>query len=78
MNKVCRIFLSFEISFWFICIGTFVAVSTIEKGDVVVAEVFDTELIGEGALRTFKEAHQKLVKVCCNQSNRTKIAKFIL
>ncbi|KAL4002504.1 Ribosomal protein L11 methyltransferase (PrmA) family protein [Acanthocheilonema viteae] len=40
-------------------------ISTIEKGDVVVAEVFDTELIGEGALRTFKEAHQKLVKPGC-------------
>lgn len=28
-----------------------------------MAEVFDTELIGEGALRTFKEAHDTLVKV---------------
>lgn len=26
-----------------------------KKGDVIVAEVFDTELIGEGALRSFKE-----------------------
>ncbi|VDK83454.1 unnamed protein product [Onchocerca ochengi] len=40
-------------------------ISTIEKADVMVAEVFDTELIGEGALRTFKEAHQKLVKPGC-------------
>ncbi|VDM12327.1 unnamed protein product, partial [Wuchereria bancrofti] len=40
-------------------------ISSIEKGNVIVAEVFDTELIGEGALRTFKEAHQKLVKPGC-------------
>uniref|UniRef100_A0A914RCP8 Uncharacterized protein n=1 Tax=Parascaris equorum TaxID=6256 RepID=A0A914RCP8_PAREQ len=33
------------------------------KPNIIVAEVFDTELIGEGALRTFKEAHQKLVVV---------------
>ncbi|KAK0420616.1 hypothetical protein QR680_014795 [Steinernema hermaphroditum] len=31
------------------------------KGNIIVAEVFDTELIGEGALRTFKEAHDTLV-----------------
>ncbi|CAI2316705.1 unnamed protein product [Caenorhabditis sp. 36 PRJEB53466] len=30
------------------------------RADVIVAEVFDTELIGEGALRTFKEALQRL------------------
>lgn len=33
------------------------------KGNIIVAEVFDTELIGEGALRTFKEAHQRLAMV---------------
>ncbi|CAJ0942625.1 unnamed protein product, partial [Mesorhabditis belari] len=33
-----------------------------DKPNVIVAEVFDTELIGEGALRTFKEALQKLTK----------------
>ena len=32
-------------------------------GNILVAEVFDTELIGEGALRTFKEAHGTLVEV---------------
>ncbi|VDN17518.1 unnamed protein product [Gongylonema pulchrum] len=37
-------------------------VSDEDKGNVIVAEVFDTELIGEGALRTFKEAHQTLAK----------------
>uniref|UniRef100_A0A0N5BFB8 Protein arginine N-methyltransferase n=1 Tax=Strongyloides papillosus TaxID=174720 RepID=A0A0N5BFB8_STREA len=31
-------------------------------GNIIVAEVFDTELIGEGALRTFKEAHGNLVE----------------
>ncbi|ULU12246.1 hypothetical protein L3Y34_015518 [Caenorhabditis briggsae] len=33
--------------------------------DIIVAEVFDTELIGEGALRTFKEALQRLAKPGC-------------
>uniref|UniRef100_A0AC35TVI6 Protein arginine N-methyltransferase n=1 Tax=Rhabditophanes sp. KR3021 TaxID=114890 RepID=A0AC35TVI6_9BILA len=32
------------------------------KGNIIVAEVFDTELIGEGALRTFKEAFGVLVE----------------
>lgn len=41
---------------------------TNDKGNLIVAEVFDTELIGEGALRTFKEAHQTLAKVCSNKS----------
>uniref|UniRef100_A0A914E2L4 Protein arginine N-methyltransferase 7 n=1 Tax=Acrobeloides nanus TaxID=290746 RepID=A0A914E2L4_9BILA len=36
--------------------------SLTERGNLIVAEVFDTELIGEGALRTFKEAHETLVK----------------
>lgn len=35
------------------------------KADIIVAEVFDTELIGEGALRTFKEALQRLAKPGC-------------
>ncbi len=34
-----------------------------QKGNVCVAEVFDTELIGEGALRTFKEAAGTLLSV---------------
>ncbi|KAF1770637.1 hypothetical protein GCK72_002457 [Caenorhabditis remanei] len=33
--------------------------------DIIVAEVFDTELIGEGALRTFKEALKRLAKPGC-------------
>ncbi|CAB3408158.1 unnamed protein product [Caenorhabditis bovis] len=36
-----------------------------EAADVIVAEVFDTELIGEGALRTFKEALLNLAKPGC-------------
>ncbi|VDN02340.1 unnamed protein product [Thelazia callipaeda] len=39
--------------------------NTFEKGHIIVSEVFDTELIGEGALRTFKEAHEKLAKPGC-------------
>ncbi|VDP10403.1 unnamed protein product [Soboliphyme baturini] len=34
-----------------------------DRADVCVAEVFDTELIGEGALRTFSLAHKRLLKV---------------
>lgn len=40
-----------------------------EKGDmpvranILVTEVFDTELIGEGALSTFHHAHQVLLEV---------------
>ena len=43
-----------------------------EKPNIIVAEVFDTELIGEGALRTFKEALLNLaqvVKLMCNSQN---------
>uniref|UniRef100_A0A158R408 MYND-type domain-containing protein n=1 Tax=Syphacia muris TaxID=451379 RepID=A0A158R408_9BILA len=35
------------------------------KANCIIAEVFDTELIGEGALRTFKEAHETVAKSCC-------------
>lgn len=33
------------------------------KANIIVAEVFDTELNGEGALRTFKEALTNLTQV---------------
>ena len=33
------------------------------KANILVTEVFDTELIGEGALVTFKHAHQHLLEV---------------
>ena len=36
-----------------------------EKADIIVAEVFDTELIGEGALRSFKEGLKTLGKEGC-------------
>uniref|UniRef100_A0AC34FSQ3 Protein arginine N-methyltransferase n=1 Tax=Panagrolaimus sp. ES5 TaxID=591445 RepID=A0AC34FSQ3_9BILA len=36
-----------------------------EKADIIVAEVFDTELIGEGALRSFKEGLKTLGKKEC-------------
>lgn len=36
-----------------------------EKPNIIVAEVFDTELIGEGALRTFKEALTSHVQPGC-------------
>ncbi|GMT19274.1 hypothetical protein PFISCL1PPCAC_10571, partial [Pristionchus fissidentatus] len=45
-----------------------------EKPNVIVAEVFDTELIGEGALRTFKEALENLVQPGCRVIPAT--AKF--
>jgi len=34
-----------------------------ERANVLVTEVFDTELIGEGALSTFQHAHQCLLQV---------------
>ena len=34
-----------------------------ERANVLVTEVFDTELIGEGAIGTFSHAHQELLKV---------------
>lgn len=34
-----------------------------QKANILVTEVFDTELIGEGALSTFKNAHQYLLEV---------------
>jgi protein arginine N-methyltransferase 7 len=33
-----------------------------EKANILVTEVFDTELIGEGALGTFQHAHDKLLE----------------
>ncbi|KAK6741870.1 hypothetical protein RB195_009627 [Necator americanus] len=39
--------------------------SLTSKPNIIVAEVFDTELIGEGALRTFKEALENLVQPSC-------------
>ncbi|CAH0761369.1 unnamed protein product [Diatraea saccharalis] len=36
-----------------------------EKANILVTEVFDTELIGEGALSTFSHAHQYLLEKDC-------------
>lgn len=33
------------------------------KFNILVSEVFDTELIGEGAIRTFNHAHENLLEV---------------
>ena len=34
-----------------------------EKANILVAEVFDTELIGEGAVPTYLHAHEYLLEV---------------
>ena len=34
-----------------------------EKADLVVMELFDTELIGEGLLPSMRHAHKHLLKV---------------
>lgn len=36
-----------------------------ERANILVTEVFDTELIGEGALRTFRDAHKSLLQKNC-------------
>ncbi len=35
-----------------------------EKADILVTEIFDTELIGEGVLPTLRDAHRRLMNVC--------------
>ncbi len=34
------------------------------KANVLITELFDTELIGEGALPSYEHAHLHLVQVC--------------
>lgn len=34
-----------------------------QKANILVTEVFDTELIGEGAIGTFNHAHEQLLTV---------------
>lgn len=36
-----------------------------QKANILVTEVFDTELIGEGAIKTYNHAHQQLVEKDC-------------
>ena len=38
-------------------------VDMVSKANILVSEVFDTELIGEGALVTFAHAHKHLLEV---------------
>jgi len=33
-----------------------------QRANVLVTEVFDTELIGEGAMSTFRHAHESLLQ----------------
>lgn len=35
------------------------------RANILVTEVFDTELIGEGAVKTFTHAQQELLEVIC-------------
>lgn len=37
-----------------------------QRANILVTEVFDTELIGEGALSTFNHAHKFLLEVSIN------------
>lgn len=39
-----------------------------EKANILVTEVFDTELIGEGAINTFTHAHRELLQVTGSSS----------
>ena len=43
-----------------------------QKANILVTEVFDTELIGEGAISTFNHAHQHLLSV----SSKIKVSFF--
>ena len=44
-----------------------------QRANILVAEVFDSELIGEGAISTFRHAHKYLLEVIntCNNNNET-------
>lgn len=35
----------------------------IKRANILVTEIFDTELLGEGALSTFRHAHENLLEV---------------
>ena len=39
-----------------------------ERADVIVTEIFDSELLGEGILPTMRHAAKHLLKVCSLQS----------
>lgn len=42
-----------------------------KQANILVTEVFDTELIGEGALSTFRHAHEVLLEVISNAYSYT-------
>lgn len=37
----------------------------IQKANILVAELLDTELIGEGAIKSYNHAHEHLMEKCC-------------
>ena len=39
-----------------------------ERADVIVTEIFDSELLGEGILPTMRHSVKHLLKVCSQQS----------
>lgn len=39
------------------------------RANILVTEVFDTELIGEGAIETFRHAHEELLEVMTSGVN---------
>ena len=55
-----------------------------EKANILVAEVFDTELIGEGAVPTYLHAHEYLLEVGQSRTDgrvylqKAAFCKFIL
>ena len=43
---------------------TFVDKDLSERANLLVTEIFDSELIGEGVLPTIRHAHDNLLRVC--------------
>lgn len=45
------------------------------RANILITELFDTELIGEGALPSYQHAHQNLVTVraCVCESENTRL-----
>lgn len=46
------------------------------RANILVTEVFDTELIGEGAIGTFNHAHKVLLEVCYRLRANEETGKF--
>lgn len=47
-----------------------------KRANILVTEVFDTELIGEGALSTFRHAQEFLLEVMLEVRTRTQFCRF--